>query len=201
MRPSILWMVLAACGPKAAPPAAPAPAPVAASPATDVAAKSNGQVPEALRDILRFEVKPSGREFGAFDAIAPAGWPYDKDTSSYSPHLDQLPPFNNRLGYSSVRVHTSCSGPCADKDWAALVQSLVQELVDKGYAIESDTTPSEGRRVVVSAHPDKRIHSYFFWQAGGHRYFVCEAEVDGLLAQATSAFQTACDGLVIHDWK
>ena len=200
MKRSILWFTLSACGPKAAPPA-PAPAPAAPSPAEQVAAQANAQVPEVLKDILRFETKPSGREFGAFDAIVPAGWPHDKATSTYAPHPDQLPPHNNRLGYSSVRAHTTCAGTCEPKDWDALIESKIQAITDKGYTIEQNTTLDPGRREVIAKHPDKRIYAYFFSQPDANRYFVCEAEVDGLLSQASQAFQTACSGMVIHDWK
>lgn len=205
MRPLFLCLAFAACGPKPAPPAPPAPpTPAVLGPgpaASEVVTAANGQVPASHREILRFEVKDSGRKYGAFEAIVPANWPYDEATSSYTPHPDHLPPMNRLLGFSAVRIHTSCAGTCADKDWAGLIETKVLDITDKGYVIESDTTSRPGHRLVISKHPDKRIYTHFFWKDGGHRYFLCEAEVDGLLAPAAEAFKTACSGLVIQDWE
>ena len=200
MTRTALFLALIACGPKTVPPVAGL-APPPLTPAQQVAAQVNALVPASHREILRFEVKQSGREFGAFEAIVPAAWPHDSATSTYAPHPDHLPPHNNQLGYSSVRVHTTCAGTCAAKDWERLIEQKVRALIERGYTIEEDTQTSPGQRVVISKHPDKRIYSYYFFEPQGHRYFVCEAEVDGLLSSAANAFQAACAGLIIHDYR
>ncbi len=167
----------------------------------DPAAAANAAVPASHRDILRFELKPHKREYGGFSVVVPSGWSYDEATHSYSPPESQLPPEGKRIGFSVVRVWTTCAGTCADKDWGAVIEKKVQENRDKGYAIERDETSASGQRLVVSRHADKRIYARFFSKQGGHRYFLCEAEVDRFAQAAESAFEAACAGLVIHDWR
>jgi len=174
-----------------------APAVHASSPAD----AANAAVPASYKDILRFESKAHKRQYGAFNAVVPVGWSFDPDTHSYTPPPTLLPPHGKRIGFSSVRIWTTCAGTCADKDWTAVIEQKVQEYRDKGYTIERDETPASGQRLVVSKHADKRIYARFFSKKGGHRYFVCEAEVDRFSTTAEAAFEAACAALTIHDWQ
>ncbi len=167
----------------------------------DPAAAANAAVPSSHRSILRFELKTHKRSFGSFDAVVPAGWSYDDATFTYSPPKEHLPPKDERIGFSTIRIWTTCAGTCADKDWSAIIEKKVQEYRDKGYTIERDETPATGQRLVVSKHADKRIYARFFSKEGGGRYFLCEAEIDRFAQAAEPAFVAACAGLKIHDWK
>jgi hypothetical protein len=158
-------------------------------------------VPESHRDLLRFELKRHEREYGGFSAVVPAGWSYDSATHTYSPPKEQLPPLSKRIGFSSLRIWTTCAGTCKPKDWAAVIEQKVQEIRDKGYLIERDEAPAPGQRLVVSKHADKRIIVHFFSRPDGSRYFLCEAEVDRFATPALPAFEAACRGLVIEDWR
>ncbi len=169
--------------------------------AGEPASAANAAIPTSYKNILRFETRPHKRQYGAFDAVVPAGWAYDADTKLYTPPKSQLPPNGTLIGFSSMRISTTCAGTCADKDWASIIERKVQDYRDKGYHIERDERPTPDHRLVVSKHADKRTYARFFSKSGANRYFVCEAEVDRFAAAAEAAFDAACAALVIHDWK
>jgi hypothetical protein len=169
--------------------------------ASDPTALANAAVPPEYRRILSFELKAHSHKYGSFDAIVPSGWRYDPDTQTYTPPPTQLPPHGKLIGFSSMRISSTCAGTCADKDWASVIDKKVQEYRDKGYAIERDETPKPGQRLLVSKHADKRIYARFFSKSGGNRYFVCEAEVDRFAEAAEAAFDAACTSLIIHNWQ
>lgn len=169
--------------------------------AGDPAAAANAAVPESYKRILSFELKSHKQDYGSFDAVVPTGWRYDPDTQTYSPPVTLLPPHGKLIGFSSVRISTTCAGTCADKNWADVIDKKASEYKDKGYLIERDEMPSPGQRLVVSTHADKRIYARFFSKPGASRYFLCEAEVDRFAQAAQGAFEAACSSLIIHDWR
>jgi hypothetical protein len=166
----------------------------------DPVGAANARVPEPYADILVFRSAMHKRAFGSFEAVVPSGWSLDPDTGTYFPPSALLPPESKRMGYTTLRVVSTCAGTCSSKDWGSVIQAKVEEYKAKGYTTERDETPAAGERLLVSRHADKRILARFFSKPGASRYFVCEAEVDHTAQATEAAFEAACAGLVILGW-
>jgi hypothetical protein len=166
-------------------------APSAQRPAIDLAA-INREVPESLRDRLRFA--PTSWSDGRHRAeiAVPAGWIEDGDGSWHEPEAGR---FDD--GLSTMTVGYGCDGSCTRKDWPATV--AVHVFGDRVGLERGVDVRDVGHRLATFVDrrgPTPVTHVVAaFWDLDAAWYYLCEAAVAGDDLPALPAFIQACRSL------
>ncbi|HPH67024.1 MAG TPA: hypothetical protein PLF40_14820 [Kofleriaceae bacterium] len=159
------------------------------APAVDFAAIANAAVPAAAKASLVFENASLSDDGENMSFARPKGWTVENKAFPGK----FKPPATPDLGFmTSFSVGTGCDGGCEPKDWKAVVEKQMKNLVKDGPNAHEEALPNNGR-IRWDVDGDKAHVIATWWKEGDRHYRDCIVWLDNAeLAKSVDAFVAAC---------
>ncbi len=160
-----------------------------AAPAVDVAALANAAVPAEAKATLVFENVTVQDDGETMHFARPKGWTVANP--SFPGKFN--PPATPDLGFmTSFSVGTGCDGGCEPKDWKAVINKKMMQIIQDGPTVHDEALPNDGR--IRWDNDGKTAHVSAAWfKTGDRHYRSCTAWLDNAeLAKSVDAFVVAC---------